>query len=70
MAKKLTTKEILAAARAKDTGKAEDEAPAEEQAEVASENAPEASEKPAAPKSTKDILAAARAQAGGASKGS
>ena len=81
MAKKLTTKEILAAARAKDTGKSKDEAPAEEQAdapesevddspaETASESASEASEKPAAPKtapkSTKDILAAARAQAGG-----
>jgi cytochrome b6-f complex iron-sulfur subunit len=68
MAKKLTTKEILAAARAKDADKAENEAPAEEQPEVASENVQEASEKPTAPKSTKDILAAARAQAGGASK--
>lgn len=68
--KKLSTQEILAAARRE----AADESPEEKpQAKEASAETPAAEEsagavekpKPAAPKSTGDILAAARAQAGG-----
>lgn len=70
MAKKLTTKDILAAARAEAanaTGGEAEEASAP--AEAVGGDTAAAAEKPKAsagtPKSTKDILAAARAQAGG-----
>lgn len=69
MAKKLTTKEILEAARKQAAGNTPDDAPAQEQA--AGGDAPAEKKVPvkpaasgAAPKSTKDILAAARAQSG------
>jgi len=89
MAKKLTTQEILAAARAQAVGGApeQDEAATTEASDAAGESggddkavaAPEAASPSAgensggagsaAPKSTKDILAAARAQAAGKSGG-
>lgn len=63
--KKLTTEEILALARKQKAAEEGSAPPAKAEAESGSAEAPPA---PAAPKSTADILAAARAQGGGAAK--
>ncbi len=72
MAKKKSTKDILAALRAETSKKSAEDAPADSPTESASADAPtsETSAKPkgAAPSSTKDIMAALRAETAGEKK--